>query len=389
MLVTFLAFFAGQLRNELALTLLAAVFLTILVYCFAAVFLLALLQRRRLSSISANVVTKTVTTGKDAEISFTVKRRFFRLPGALVRYELKLKTPDGRVIRHVFDPGPTAAKGASFFPVPERGAYYGPRDELAVFDVPGFFRLVFPIPQGNDPRLLAVPVPAEEPLSLPIRSGGEEQRSEPRFRRTDDLTDHRPYIPGDDPRRINWKLYGHAGDLFVREGEPEPPPHSRLVILLDTQADPGLYNPGGGRRAVDLLCSNALAAALEFSGQGIEVSVGHTGGKIRGGNASELATALAWPAALPMASPPDLPSFPKTRSPSGAAGILILALPRTCAESSALDRFLKNRGPDKNVDLLFLYEERNVKAADLKEAAETCAAIYGRRPGIHARCTGV
>lgn len=388
MLVTLLAFAAGHLRNELALTLLAAVFLTILVYCFAVVFLLALFHRRRLSSISANVMTKIVTAGKEGEVRFTAKGRFFRLPGVLIRYELKLETLDGRVIRHIFDPALASAKGTSFFAVRERGAYYGSRDELAVFDVPGFFRLAFPIPQGDDPRLLAVPVPAEESISFSIRSGGEEQRSEPHYLRTDDLTDHRPYIPGDDPRRINWKLYGHAGDLFVREGEPEPPPHSRLVILLDTQADPGLYNPEESRRAVDILCRNALAAALEFSGQGIEVSIGHTGGKIREGKASELAPALAWPAALPMASPLDLPSLPKARPLSGAAGILILALPRAYAESAALDRFLKNRGPDKNVDLLFLYEERNAKAADLKEAAETCAAIYGRKPGIHARCTG-
>jgi uncharacterized protein (DUF58 family) len=381
-LITLLAFAAGHLRNELALTLLASVFLTILAYCFVSVFLLALLQRRRLSSISASVITKIVTTGKNGELRFTAKGRFFRLPGVLVRYELKLETPDGRMIHRVFDPRPA---GVQSFAVTERGVYYGPRDELAVFDVPGFFRLPFPVLQGdNGPRLLAVPVPAEELIPLPIRSGGEEQRNEPRFRRTDDLTDHRPYIPGDDPRRINWKLYGHAGDLFVREGEPAPPPHSRLVILLDTQADPGLYSPDAGRRAVDLLCSNALAAALEFSGRGMEVSIGHTGGKIREGNAPDLAPALAWPAALPTASPLDLPPLPEGR----AAGILILALPRAHAETAALDRFLKTRRPDKRVDLFFLYEEGSANAADLKETAEICAAIYGRKPGVHALCAG-
>jgi uncharacterized protein (DUF58 family) len=380
-LITGLAFAAGDLRNELVLTLLAAVFLTILAYCFASVFLLALLHRRRLSSISAGVITKIVTTGKNGEIRFAAKGRFFRIPGVLIRYELKLQTPDGRVIRHIFDPGPAAVRGYNSFTVRERGVYYGSRDELAVFDVPGFFRLSFPVPQGDDPRLLAVPVPAEEPVSLPVLSGGQDQRNEPRYRRTDDLTGHRPYIPGDDPRRINWKLYGHAGDLFVRAGEPEPPPHSRLIILLDTQADPGLYNPEEGRRAVDLLCSNALAAALEFSGRGIEVSIGHTGGTIREGNAPEFAPALAWPAALSTASPMDLPSLPESRG----VGTLILALPRTCTEPAALDRFLKTRGPDQRADLFFIYEERNAKAADLRGAAEICAAVYGRKPGIHAR----
>jgi uncharacterized protein (DUF58 family) len=216
-----------------------------------------------------------------------------------------------------------------------------------------------------------------------------EQRKEPRFHRTDDLTDHRPYIPGDDPRRINWKLYGHApsSELFVREGEPEPPPHSRLIILLDTQVDGGLYGPAEGLRAVDLLCGNALAAALEFSGRGIEVSLGFTGGKIRGGNAEELAAALAWPAALAVNAPAELPSPSESQPPSGAAGIIILALPRAYVESSALDQFLKTRGPEQSIDLFFIYDEKNPRAPELEEAAQTCAALYGRKAGVHSRYT--
>jgi hypothetical protein len=394
-LITLLAFAAGHLRKELALTLLGAVFLTVLVYCFAAVLFLGLIHRRR--SISATIITKVVTTGKNGELRFAAAKRFFGFPGVLLRYEIKLETRDGREIRHIFDPGPAAVAGYNSFPVNERGAYYGSFDELAFFDVPGFFRLAFSIPQGSgDPRLLAVPVPAEESVPIPIRSGGTGRRSESRFRRADDLTDHRPYIPGDDPRRINWKLYGHApsSELFVREGESEPPPHSRLIILLDTQADPGLYTPADGRRAVDLLCGNALAAALECAGRGIDVLCGYTGGKLMGGNAMDLTAALAWPAALPLGAPMELPSPPPRSTSRGQpssweAGIIILALPRASAESSALDRFLKDRSPDQSVDLFFMYDGENGKTLALEEAAETCAAFYGRKAGAHARYVGV
>jgi hypothetical protein len=91
-----------------------------------------------------------------------------------------------------------------------------------------------------------------------------------------------------------------------------------------------------------------------------------------------------------MASPQNLPS--PAEDSSGAAGVLILALPRSSAEPAALDRFLKKQKPGKNIDLFFLYEEGekgNDKAAALKEAAGTCAAIYGRKPGIHAHYAGV
>ena len=157
--------------------------------------------------------------------------------------------------------------------------------------------------------------------------------------------------------------------MFVREGEPEPPPHSRLVILVDTQIDPGLYTPEEGRRAVDLLCSNALSAALEFSMRGIELYIGYTGGKLRAGTAisadsggiaqaakpEDLPAALAWPAAVPIDSSDDLPD------PPGGRGVLILSLPRLSAGSSALDRCL-NRNPGRSTDILFLYDGKGKTA---------------------------
>jgi hypothetical protein len=213
-----------------------------------------------------------------------------------------------------------------------------------------------------------------------IRSGGTEQRNETQFLRTDNLIDHRPYVPGDDPRRINWKLYGHAGDLFVREGEPEPPPHSQLVILVDTQADDALYAAEPGRRGVDLLCENALALALEYTDRGMEVSLGYTGGEgLHGGGAGELAAALAYPAARSLSAAGDLPAL------GDARGVLVLALPRTWGSATALDRFLKKKGAAMPMDLLFLYTgDEGGRGNSLEESAETGVRLYGSG-GVHAR----
>jgi hypothetical protein len=192
-------------------------------------------------------------------------------------------------------------------------------------------------------------------------------------------------VPGDDPRRINWKLYGHApsSELFVREGEPEPPPHSHLAILVDTLADPALYSPAAGRRGVDLLCENALAIALEYRRRGLDLSVGYADGSPIADSTSapdaELAETLAYPAAHWGDKAGDLPAAPGNR------GILVLALPRTLTDT-ALDRFLQSRRyPDdqsatQTVDLAFLYGD-----AALEEAAETCARLYRQRAGVHAR----
>ena len=409
-LVTVLAFAAGWLRNELALTLLGTVFLVILAYCFLGVLILAFVHRGKAASLSLVIVSETVAAGKEAELCVSGgavqgTRRFWRLPAILIRCELCLSTKDGRVIRHFADPD---FEKYSRFPARERGAYYselrrGEFDRLVIFDAPGFFRLSFPVLRHGSPRLLAFPSPAEELIPLSLKSGGSEQRNETHYRKSDELTDHRPYVPGDDPRRINWKLYGHApfGELFVREGEPEPPPHSRLLILIDTEADRDLFTVDEGRLAVDQLCECALAAALEFTGKGMNISIGCTGGGIIGGkdesgflNDAEIASALAWPAAIFLTdrgSPPEpaaaeLPQAPK------AMPVLILALPRLTG-TSALDRFLKNHDASpaaaasqaapalQAVNILFLYD---AEAAELESAAKVCVNLLNGRSGVHA-----
>ena len=203
-------------------------------------------------------------------------------------------------------------------------------------------------------------------------------------------------MPGDDPRRINWKLYGHGGELFIREGEREPPPHSNIIILINTQYD-ALYTAKTARHAVDLLCENALAIAAD--GKERDAQIGFTGQTGKTGNTltpAELGFFLARPWAIP-ASPParvrkqktfpaNLPSVPDER------GILILAMPRTYAESSALDRFLSNNA-NRAMELVFIYgadeNESTVTYTERAEAAEICAALYNNRPGVRAQAIGM
>jgi hypothetical protein len=421
---------AGALRHELVLTLLGAVFMAVWVYCLLAVLFLAFVHRKRARFLflhlgpetaagpglqagsPAAAVSTAISVGQPGAVfctwegagggaageGFAGKGRFFRLPGILIRCALGLSTRDGRRLDHFFDPD-FLEKGMSFFNAPGRGAYYGEGDRLLVFDIVGLFCAAIILPQAPGPRLLVMPQAAEQAVFLSARSGGTEQRAELHFLRTDDLIEHRPYVPGDDPRRINWKLYGHAGDLFVREGEREPPPHSRLVILIDTQTDGGLYTAEAGRRGVDLLCENALALALEYEDRGMDVGVGFSGDGVTCGGPAELAAVLACPAAQPLsfltpARPQELPAAEDAR------GVLVLALPRertggdvpgrvsrnaNTAARSSLDNFLKKRNGGQTVDLLFLYGGGDAASDRLEESAEACVRFYDGKGGIRAR----
>ena len=430
--VIVLAFAAGTVGREIGLVLAGAVFLTIWFYCLAMTLLLALLHGRRARRASIQVSPMEVAVGTPAEAFYSEREAsplaaprigIFQLPGILVRCRLLLATKDGRRIDHDFSP---AKPGPHSFPVKRRGAYFSAYDEFAVFDILGFFRIAFRLfPEATDGRadvrLLAKPHPAGEPPAVNARAGDSDMKPEFSLQRSDILIDHRPYVPGDDPRRINWKLYGHGGSLFVREGEREPPPHANLTILIDTEYDPSLYGRSESRRGIDLLCENALAAAIACTESGMNVLVGSLDGAL----SPDLATALAWPAARPMPKPETRgrdagakADDPADDDPPGSQplpvapidrGILVMALPRSCTET-ALDTFLKKAAGTRTgacpVDLLFACHRDGSAApskggamdtanplssveAERLAAAEICVSLFNQRPGVKARLAWV
>jgi len=409
--IIIVSFSAGTLRREMVLTLTGAVFLAIWVYCFVMILLLSLLHFRRAHRISIRLSPEKIVAGDLTQAVFTENplgkfsrnKGFLQLPGILVRCRILLCTRDGRFIAYDFKPeNKNSFSKQETFRVEERGAYYSAYDEFAVFDIFGFFRFAYRLPvdaggfaanlswQMNKARLLVSPHAAEE--SVPVRAnGGEAYRRGPPLERTDDLVDHRPYMPGDDPRRINWKLYGHGGELFIRQGEREPPPHSNLTVLIDTQYDL-LYTAKSARKAVDLLCENALAIVNDY-GKEKNIQIGFTGQSEKNGVSlihEEWGYFLGYPWANQAAgsskqktglSSISLPAVPEDR------GIIILALPVIYAENSALERFISNNA-NRETELVFIYsaDENYLRRA---QAAETCAALYNKRPGVRARAIGV
>lgn len=383
LLLIILTLAAGTVRQELTLTLAGSVFLVLWIYSLIMTLLLALIHSRRARHICLRVIPHETAAGEWVEVVYS-GGNLVQLPGILVRCRLRLMTKDGRCITHDCNP----ADPSTFrFMAEKRGAYFSAYDELAVFDILGFFRFAFRLPTEDNARLMVYPRIAEEAPPLNARAG--ESRLKPEFslRRTDNMIDHRPYVPGDDPRRINWKLYGHGGGLFVRDGERAPPPQSNMVILIDTEYDPLLYDMAAARQGIDVLCENALAAALSCEELGMEVFTGYSGGIIRGVNNTEPAASLALPAALPLSSGAELPAAPAD------CGILILALPRSSAEASALDRFLRDtKSKSQTVTLLFLCADGNtntntntIARSERLAAAEVCAALYNQRPGVRAK----
>ena len=73
-----------------------------------------------------------------------------------------------------------------------------------------------------------------------------------------DFAEYRPYMPGDDIRRIDWKVFGRSDRLYLKLYEGET--NTRVLVLLDVS---GSMNYGSGEiKKIDY--ARILAACLSY-----------------------------------------------------------------------------------------------------------------------------
>ncbi len=115
------------------------------------------------------------------------------------------------------------------------------------------------LPVIDKPRVQAV----SEKLSLPLRQG---------LRRTSgnvpgsnagssiDFQDHRPYVPGDDPRHIDWQAYARSGQYTMKLYREEVRP--LVDVAVDASASM-FVEEAKGRRVLELIhfCSESASRA--------------------------------------------------------------------------------------------------------------------------------
>jgi uncharacterized protein (DUF58 family) len=69
---------------------------------------------------------------------------------------------------------------------------------------------------------------------------------------------HRPYVAGDELRRLDWKVFGKSDRFYIREHEEET--NLRATILLDASGSMAYGRPGRSK----LLYAKRLAACLAY-----------------------------------------------------------------------------------------------------------------------------
>jgi uncharacterized protein (DUF58 family) len=86
-----------------------------------------------------------------------------------------------------------------------------------------------------------------------------------------EFTDYKEYVPGDDPKRIDWRSYGRSRRLFVRQFEAET--DMVIYLLVDVSAS---MNYAGTDRESKYVVAAKIAAALSYLmiGQGDKAALG-------------------------------------------------------------------------------------------------------------------
>ncbi|CAN5336775.1 DUF58 domain-containing protein [soil metagenome] len=113
-----------------------------------------------------------------------------------------------------------------------------------------------------------------------------------------EFAEHRPYVPGDDLRRVDWKVYGRTDRHYIRESEEET--NLRATLVLDASASMAFATGAGPTkweyaRAVaaalaHLLLSQQDAVGLATFGESLGSFVPPRGGR---GQRARLLEALA------------------------------------------------------------------------------------------------
>lgn len=207
--------------------------------------------------------------GEEASAEIRAELPRLALPGFPVFFCILLRFQDREPIRLEMPLWPGGNRRLLPFSPQLRGHYRSSAARLEVRDLLGITRAAVAL--RIEESLRVYPAVHDMPLRPPHpEQGGEEHRRRSLKRRSEELLEVRKYFPGDDIRRVHWKLFAHSNELFLRTGEEAPPPESRYLVLLDTGPSPGL--PGElAAHYLDALIEACASCVLALAREGKEV----------------------------------------------------------------------------------------------------------------------
>ena len=185
----------------------------------------------RRAARSAGVLPDSAVIGFPQVLKVDPRRTSF-LPGIRLSWHWALRFGPFRY--QTAAPLPVKAAGSALLILPRRGEWAG-SSFLRAGDPFGFFYFDYPLEEGE---CISVPPPvsALDVSDIPGRPAASAAAA-PRLKEdAEERLERRSYVPGDDPRRLDWKVYARTGEMLVRVGEEAVPDRGRLWLLVVSPA---------------------------------------------------------------------------------------------------------------------------------------------------------
>jgi uncharacterized protein (DUF58 family) len=309
-------FAAGALRADLAALFWGSSFLLFTFYCLVVghLFRLSLRRRRTRSPDFLSFVLPAEGLPRGIEAMSHASARLPRAfpPGFSVRLSLPLAWHDRRIdaVGARLPPG-ESRKSVAFRPA-HRGVFTSAAAVLEARDLLGFTSHRLRVEQRES--LTVFPEVRTADAAPPVMEQADEAAPQARRRRrSEELLEARKYYPGDDVRRLNWKVFAHTDELFLRIGEEVPPPEARILFALDLSPNPRI--PASlCADYLDGLVEACAASMIALMVKGVDVMLSLPGIRECASYSDETRAALlaaladAWWTDAPWA--PDLPARP-------------------------------------------------------------------------------
>ncbi|NOY08586.1 MAG: DUF58 domain-containing protein [Spirochaetes bacterium] len=232
---------AGFLRMDLASLLWGSAFLIISVYSLIGNHIGKNFIRHFVLSSPDNMnisfPSKGSFPGEKMNIRLQVEIPGFMLPGFTSAFVCIMYFPERNPL--VFKAGLKRGRNELFLSekVLYRGIYKSKSASIIYRDFLKFTesKTEIAVPES----LIVFPALSGKPATVQHSGdGGDSSRYSAHKKRSNELLEVRKYFPGDDVRKLNWKLFAHTGELFLRIGEETPPPQSEFLLILDSGLTP-------------------------------------------------------------------------------------------------------------------------------------------------------
>jgi len=217
--------------NNLFLKFLSSIIILLILYPIIFYFI-TYFRNKKINLEILTFQTKNLYPFKSDKLEIDFNKNIFILPGFFSQLSFKLNEKDLFMKNYQSNLELIEKSKVLFELLFERHGEYLLTDFQLIFkDIMGLTHFKLNL---NFKHFLTVLPYFEDPLNIPFSTdtGGEQVIQSMSKINSTDFFDNRKYYPGDDTRRINWKVFAHLDELHVREVEKIPPSVGEITIIF-------------------------------------------------------------------------------------------------------------------------------------------------------------